>query len=181
MERFQIMHTCRNILFSYAILMSLVWVRPLDADMLTFGDPDSWKRTWVLKPGITVFDDSGNLGLVKFRKNINATQDAHLFSHPSNERGYVAGGIWSVLSNEPDASLLIDGDIATYWKPNNDDSLDQWIVQVDLGRAVLAKEIRLHFPDAEGARPFRQFSVFTATGAHVSAKEDVFRFNPVSI
>ena len=179
MERFQIMHTCRNILFSYAILMSLVWVRPLDADMLTFGDPDSWKRTWVLKPGITVFDDSGNLGLVKFRKNINATQDAHLFSHPSNERGYVAGGIWSVLSNEPDASLLIDGDIATYWKPNNDDSLDQWIVQVDLGRAVLAKEIRLHFPDAEGARPFRQFSVFTATGAHVSAKEDVFRFNPV--
>ena len=77
-----------------------------------------------------------------------------------------------------DAPLLIDGD-TTYWKPNGNDAVDQWIVQIDLGRAVLVKEIRLHFPNEEGARPFRQFSVFTATGAHVSAKEDVFRFNPV--
>ncbi len=148
-------------------------------DMLTFGDQNAWQSTWELKPGITVFDESGHLGLVKFRKDINATQDAHLFSHPSNERGDVSGGIWSALSNARDAPLLIDGDRTTYWQPDGDDSVDQWIVQIDLGRAVLVKEIRLHFPDAEGARPFRQFSVFTATGAHVSAKDDVFRFNPV--
>ncbi len=148
-------------------------------DMLTFGDPSSWRSTWEMKPGITVFDAAGHLGLVKFRKDINATQDAHLFTHPSNERGDVSGGIWSALSNERDAPLLIDGDRTTYWQPDGDDSVDQWIVQIDLGRAVLVKEIRLHFPDEEGARPFRQFSVFTATGAHVSAKDDVFRFNPV--
>ena len=163
----------------YVALGSLLFGSSLSADMLTFGDPNAWKNTWALKPGITVFDESGNLGLVKFRKDINAALDAHLFTHPSKERGDVAGGIWSALSNERDAPLLIDGDTTTYWKPNGNDAVDQWIVQIDLGRAVLVNEIRLHFPNEEGARPFRQFSVFTATGAHVSAKEDVFRFNPV--
>ena len=52
-------------------------------------------------------------------------------------------------------------------------------MQIDLGRAVLAKEIRIHFPDEEGAKPFRQFSVFASTGAHVAALEDVYRFAPV--
>ncbi len=173
------MRSCKNMLSFYVALGSLLFGSSLRADMLTFGDPNAWKNTWALKPGITVFDESGNLGLVKFRKDINAALDAHLFTHPSKERGDVAGGIWSALSNERDAPLLIDGDTTTYWKPNGNDAVDQWIVQIDLGRAVLVKEIRLHFPNEEGARPFRQFSVFTATGAHVSAKEDVFRFNPV--
>jgi hypothetical protein len=149
------------------------------ADMLTFGDPEAWESVWVLKPGLTVFNEDGHLGLVKFNKDINAAQDAHLFTHATNERGDVAGGVWSALSNEADVQRIIDGDRTTYWRPDGDDSIDQWIVQIDLGRAVLVKEIRLHFPDEEGARPFKQFSVFTATGAHVSVQEDVFRFSPV--
>ena len=52
-------------------------------------------------------------------------------------------------------------------------------MQIDLGRAVLAKEIRIYFPDEEGAKPFRQFSVFASTGAHVAALEDVYRFAPI--
>ena len=94
------MRSCKNILLFYvALLGSLLFGNLLNADMLTFGDPNSWKNTWELKPGITVFDESGNLGLVKFRKDINAALDAHLFTHPSKERGDVAGGIWSALSN----------------------------------------------------------------------------------
>ena len=169
----------RNLLAFCGVLLLMGGVLPTGADRISFDDPASWTRTWEMKPGITVFDEEGHLGLVKFRKDINATQDAHLFTHPSNERGDVSGGIWSALSNERDAPMLIDGDPLTYWKPDGADAVEQWIVQIDLGRAVLVKEIRLHFPNEEGARPFRQFSVFTATGAHVSAKDDVFRFNPV--
>ncbi len=153
--------------------------QPVGADMLTFGDPEAWEAVWELKPGLTIFNEDGHLGLVKFNKNINATQDAHLFTHATNERGAVAGGIWSALSNKAEAPLIIDNDKTTYWRPDGDDSVDQWIVQIDLGRTVLVKEIRLHFPDEEGARPFKQFSVFTATGAYVSVTEDVFRFAPV--
>ena len=67
----------------------------------------------------------------------------------------------------------------TSWTPDGNDELDQWIVQIDLGRVVLAKEIRIHFPDEDGRKPFRQFSVFASTGAYVSAVEDSYRFFPV--
>ena len=84
-----------------------------------------------VKAGI-VFDESGNLGLVKFRKDINAALDAHLFTHPSKERGDVRG-IWSALSNRRDAPLLIDK-IPPVLEADGDDSVDHWIVQIDLGR-----------------------------------------------
>ena len=149
------------------------------AEFLTFDSQAAWEANWSLKPQLNIFTPQGHLGLVKFRKDINAALDAHLFVHPTNERGDVAGGIWSALSNPNDAPLIIDGDAATFWKPASGDPLDKWIVQIDLGRAVLAREIRIHFPDEEGATPFRQFSVFASTGAHVAALEDVYRFAPI--
>ena len=163
----------------FALVLSLLLPLGAGAEFLTFDNREDWENNWTLKPLLNVFDEEGNLGLVKFRKDINATLDAHLFVHPTNERGDVPGGIWSALSNPAAAPRIIDGDFATYWQPSGDDALDQWIVQIDLGRAVLAKEIRVHFPDAEGAKPFRQFSIFASTGAHVAALEDVYRFAPI--
>ena len=149
------------------------------AEFLTFDDPAMWEANWTLKPQLNIFTAEGHLGLVRFRRDINAVTDAHLFVHPTNERGDVPGGIWSVLSNQADAPRIIDGDVTTFWMPQDDDPIDKWIVQIDLGRAVLAKEVRLHFPDEDGIRPFRQFSVFASTGAHVAALEDVYRFSPI--
>ncbi len=151
----------------------------VSAEFLTFDDPAMWQANWSLKPRLNIFSDEGHLGLVRFSKDINAVADAHLFVHPTNERGDVPGGIWSALSNEAGANRIIDGDATTFWQPDAGDPVDKWIVQIDLGRAVLAKEIRLHFPDEEGARPFRQFSVFASTGAHVAALDDVYRFAPI--
>ena len=170
-----------------SLLVFLLWAfdsicsSKVEAEFLTFDDQATWEAGWSLKPGITVFGDEGHLGLNKFRKDINATQDAHLFKHPTNERGDVFGGIWTALSNPKDASNIIDGDLKTSWFPNENDELDQWIVQIDLGRVVLAKEIRLHFPDEGGRKPFRQFSVFASTGAYVSAVDDSYRFFPLSV
>ena len=42
---------------------------------------------------IVQFADDGSLKLKKFRKQINATLDAHLFTHPSKKHGEVEGGI----------------------------------------------------------------------------------------
>jgi len=160
-------------------LTSLGFSVGVGADSAIFDTPAAWQESWSLKPQLHVFNEDGHLSLVKFRKDINATQDAHLFTHPTNERGDVSGGVWSALSNEVDAPLIIDGDFATFWQPRATDPVEKQIVQIDLGRAVLAKEIRVHFPDQEGAKPFRQFSIFASTGAHVAALEDVYRFAPI--
>ena len=146
------------------------------AGTLVFDSQKGWEENWSLLPGLIEFDEGGGLGLVEYRRDINATQDAHLFTHPTNARGDVAGGIWGAESGAATAENIIDGDLTTYWKPGADDPLAKWIVQIDLGRAVLVKEIRVHFPDEEGVRPFRQFSVFASTGAHVAALDDVYRF-----
>ena len=73
------------------------------AEFLTFASQAAWEANWSLKPQLSIFTPEGHLGLVKFRKDINAALDAHLFVHPTNERGDVAGGIWSALSNPNDA------------------------------------------------------------------------------
>ena len=118
----------------------------LGADVLRFADIDAWS-TWDMPYGLVEFGDAGQLQLVKYRKDINAVANAPLFTHGTRSRGEaVAGGIWKAGSNPDAAERTIDGDPATFWQAAPNDALDDWFVQVDLGRAVLAKEIRLTFP-----------------------------------
>ena len=161
------------------LLSVLCSATALTAAEFRFDSAASWS-TWKRPYGLIEFDDSGRLQLVKFRKNINAVADAPTFTHLTRAHGAnVPGGIWEAGSNPAAARRVIDGDRETFWQAAADDALDDWFVQIDLGRAVLAKEIRLHFPDQEGARPFRQFTVFTATGITSDALDDLFIFRPV--
>merc|ERR1712100_555129 len=89
------------------------------------------------------------------------------------------GGLWEAGSNEKDAMNVIDGDSLTYWQPNFTDAVEDWAIEIDLGRTVLANEIRLIFPDDKVAKPFKQFTVYVSTGARISVKEDVVMLEPV--
>ena len=161
------------------VLWVLCLATTLAAEEFRFDSAASWS-TWKRPYGLIEFDDSGRLRLVKFRKNINAIADAPDFTHLTRSRGAnVPGGIWEAGSNPAAAGRIIDGDRETFWQASADDDLGDWFVQIDLGRAVLANEIRLHFPDQAGARPFRQFTVFTATGITSDALDDLFIFRPV--
>ena len=159
----------------YALLLGIgaVW-----ADELRFDRAAAW-QTWQMPNDLVQIDADGRLRLTKFRKEINAVANAGDFRHSTQERGEVTGGIWEAKSNPQTAHLIVDGDGATFWQPDLDDALDQWSVQIDLGRPVLARQIRLIFPDREGARPLRQFSVFVASGARIQALNDVFKFEAV--
>ena len=88
--------------------------RGVEADSVSFDSPKSWEASWSITPQLHVFNGDGHLALAQFRKDINATHDAHLFVHPTNERGDVQGGIWSALSNENEAPLIIDGNPTTF-------------------------------------------------------------------
>ncbi len=162
----------------YCLLIGLCIGSPSRAEEVRFDTPDEW-ATWEFPLDIVQFADDGSLKLKKFRKQINATLDAHLFTHPSQQRGEVQGGIWRAGSNQEDAPKLIDGDRATYWQPDAVDQLVDWSVDIDLGRPVLARALKLTFPDAEGARPLRQFSVFITQGARIQAQDDVFRYRKI--
>ena len=159
----------------YALLLGIgaVW-----ADELRFDRAEAW-QTWQMPADLVQIGADGRLRLRKFRKEINAVANAGDFRHATQERGEVSGGIWEAKSSPQTADLIVDGDLATFWQPDLDDALDQWSVQLDLGRPVLARQIRLVFPDREGARPLRQFSVFVSAGARIQALNDVFKFEAV--
>ena len=152
---------------------------PVGAEVLHFDNAAAWS-TWEIPYGLVEFGDADQLQLVKFRKDINAATNAPLFTHSTRSRGdNVVGGVWKAGSNPDAAGRIIDGDPTTFWQASPGDALDDWFVQIDLGRAVLAKEIRLEFPNQDGARPFRQFTVFTATGITSDPLKDVFLYRPV--
>ena len=159
-----------------AIIACLALTTPLAADMLSFDSAEEWAQ-WQQPFGLVQVGEQGQLSLVKFRKDINLVADAHHFVHETRKRGdAVAGGLWQAGSNEADAPLAIDGDPTTYWQPSPDDAREDWFITIDLGRAALAREIRLKFPDQEGARPFRQFRVFTTSGVRIAATDDLFLY-----
>ena len=159
----------------YCLLVGLLLPGPSRGEEVRFDSPAEW-ATWDIPVDIVQFADDGSLKLKKFRKQINATLDAHLFTQPTQKRGEVSGGIWQVGSNPTAARRIMDGDMETVWRPSPSDDLVDWVVTIDLGRPVLAERIRLVFPDRTGARPLRQFSVFTANGARIQAADDVFKF-----
>lgn len=169
----------RRVPMRRAIIAGLVLIAPLAADELAFDSAEEWGR-WQQPFGLVQVGEQGQLTLVKFRRDINLVEDAHRFVHETRTRGdAVAGGLWQAGSNAADAPLAIDGDPTTYWQPSPDDAREDWFITIDLGRAALARAIRLKFPDQEGARPFRQFRVFTTSGVRISATDDLFLYRPV--
>ncbi|MYC73592.1 MAG: hypothetical protein F4X17_23065 [Gemmatimonadetes bacterium] len=150
----------------------------VSSETLTFQGRDAW-ATWRVPLGLTEVGENGQLQLVKFRKDINAVADAHRFSYESKSRGKTTGGIWEAVSNPADADYIIDGDPQTFWRPDPVDAVEDWAIEIDLGRAVLAREIRLVFPDEEGARPFRQFTVYGSTGTRISVQDDMVLLEPL--
>ncbi len=164
----------------WLIGMALVWMATgaVYGEYYRFDTPEKWAR-WNLPQGLVQVGESGRIQLARFRKDINPVRDASSFTHGTLARGDVAGGIWRAGSGAASGPLVIDADRQTYWQPDLSDPLAKWEIEVDLGRAVLARQIRLYFPDQEGARPLRQFTVYTSTGGTISARDDIFRFESV--
>ncbi|NKB65980.1 MAG: hypothetical protein GKR89_02855 [Candidatus Latescibacteria bacterium] len=131
----------------------LVWctlVYGARADELRFDRVDEWLG-WSI-PSSLFIDAEGTLRPVFIRQNINAIENAQLFG----------GGLRDAGSNEVDGHWAIDGDRRTGWRPGaTARSADRWI-ELDLGRAVSARAVRLHF--APDNPPFEIFDVLLSTG-----------------
>ena len=71
---------------------------------------------------------------------------------------WIKGGV-TAGSNQRDAHYLIDDDMSTFWEPDPADSIEDWWVQLRLGRLVVASKIVLHFVREGEGDPFRHFKV----------------------
>jgi hypothetical protein len=149
-----------------------------EAEVFRIDQQSQWE-TWSFPQGAIELREEGSLQLVRFGLDTDPLADAGSFVHQTIQRGAVSGGV-RVRSNPGAGPLLTDGDPETWWQPDPADGLDKSWVEVDLGRVVLLKQIRLVFPDTTGARPFRDFSVFVSEGSTIASDADLFRFTRVA-
>ena len=63
------------------LLLTLLLTRSA-ADQLRFASPADW-ASWTAPHGLVQVGDNGRLQLVKFRRDVNVVEDAHLYSYQS--------------------------------------------------------------------------------------------------
>ncbi len=143
---------------------------------LRLSSPADW-QTWTIPKGTLEIADDGSISLAWMRRDINAVANAAEFSHSEGKK-QVFGGIHQVHSNPQDAANIIDQDPSTWWQPSADDPLEDWWIEIDLGRPVLAHNLRLVFPDTLDAKPFRNFTAYISNG--VDTRFGV-TYNPVAV
>ena len=157
----------------------LLGVATTHGDVVQLDSKADWS-TWTIPPGSLELSNTGNISLGRIDRNINAVANAREFSHAmKSTKDLVPGGIRIVGSGVETADNLIDGREDTWWEPAQEDRLAIWWIEVDLGRMVLAKKIKLTFPDTLGVRPFRNFSLYVNDGMRATAAKDVFQFTRV--
>ena len=111
-----------------------------------------------LRRPITINTDDPRIG------TIDSTMQFDVFGEPIrntlNELVFdywVRPGISRVGSNPQLADRILDGDPTTFWEPDPRDPIEQWWIEVDLGRAVPVERLKLQFVDEEIGDPFLQF------------------------
>ena len=122
-------------------------------------------RRGIIRPGLVQIGATG-ITVKRFGTTFNTVANANEFSS-------VTIGDYGRLpvrapSNQAQAGLVADQDHNTYWQPDLDDPLQKWWLEVDLDRAVVARKIRVIFPQTEEARPFEFFSVHVSPGIQVA-------------
>ena len=139
-------------------LITIAVAADVVADTYRVSRQSQWSG-WKFPAGVLEFVPGG-VTTAKYDRNINAANNASDFTHSLAGNNETNGGMWAVGSNSRTAVRVIDGDSTTYWQPSQGDEIEDWWIQVDLGRAVPVTKIRITFPDEEGARPPRQFRIF---------------------
>ncbi|NKB66532.1 MAG: hypothetical protein GKR89_05685 [Candidatus Latescibacteria bacterium] len=133
------------------LLLAVLWSPPqTPADQVRIASPSEWAR-WDL-PGDAVEIDPLGVRPRFVRRDIDAVANAPDFG----------GGIRLVGTDAANALRLIDGDASTFWTPDEDDDLDTWFIEVNLGRAVSARTLRLHFDPQ--SPPLEFFKILTSDG-----------------
>ena len=154
----------------------------LEADRVTVESAEHW-AAWDAEEGVRVIGaDGGGVRPRLLRREANAVRDAHLFEYRS-EGDTLQGGVRQAGSDAAGAVNLVDGDVRTFWEPDLGLGLERGFVEIDLGRAVVAKRVDLRFVDDDLGDPFLKFRVLVADGratATSTRRREFFRVGLVT-
>lgn len=131
---------------------------------------------WSFPVGTLEISNGGEVTPRLLRKNINASFDIleYLRLHPPPALGSKASEDIQLIdairagSNREDVVNILDGDMTTYWEPEqlqpDVDLESQWWFSIDLGRFVFVEKMVLKFVDEELGDPFLLFDVLVSNG-----------------
>ena len=75
---------------------------------------------------------------------------------------FLRPGISRVGSNAAAVANILDDDPTTFWEPDPQAPLDDWWIEIDLGRVVAVDSLVIHFVEEALGDPFFQFRVLAA-------------------
>ena len=136
---------------------------------------------WQAPAGVHVIEADGTVRPRFLRADINAVADAPLFSRIEAEGDTLVGGVSGAGSNFAAAGNIIDGDEGTFWEPDLEDAVENWFVEIDLGRATVVQRIAVRF--AADGDPFLKFRVMVSDGRKAfgrSLSKQFFRVGQVT-
>ena len=145
----------------------------VEPGLVSVEDAAHW-RAWDAGDGTRIVAADGTVRPRFIRANIDAVANAGEFINVSG-RDTTIGGVYN-FGNPADsltAAFVADGDMETWWEPDTEFVDDSWI-EIDLGRTVIARRIRVRFADS--GDPFLMFRVLVADGTESFGRLRALRF-----
>jgi hypothetical protein len=136
---------------------------------------EQW-RAWSAPLGVREIVSDGTVLPRFLRAGTNAVANAGEFFRVDVEEDTLYGGISAAGSNIETAVHVIDGDPSSYWEPDPEDGLENWFVEIDLGRTVVARRIVVRFVDEGMGDPFLKFRVMVSDGRKAFGSDKRLQF-----
>ena len=134
-------------------------------------------RNWDFPIGLLEFRQDGSFSLLKFKDEVDAVGNSEEFVHIGAKDSELRGGIWKVGSTVRGTSAANVLRPEGWWKPDPAAPIEDWLIEVNLGRLVPVHTIRFTFPDTVGARPLGDFRIFATRGHREVSGDNVFAYN----
>ena len=134
------------------------------SEKILVDQPAHWEA-WKAAEGVRIIRDDGMVEPRFLQRHRNAVLNAGDFAYV-DEGDTLVGGIRAVGTNREAGAPAIDGDMSTCWEPEGE-NLENWFLEIDLGRAVIAERIVVRFaPEGQGD-PFLKFRVLISDGRKI--------------
>lgn len=145
----------------------------IELDRVVAEDAAHW-RQWEAGSGTRVVEEDGTVRPRLVRANIDATENAIEFMNIA-DGDTTFGGIsdFGTIADSLTVESILDRDLSTWWEPDTE-SLDNAWVEIDLGRTVIARRIRVRFADS--GDPFLMFRVLVSDGTTSFGRNRTRRF-----
>ena len=117
------------------MLAAYAQTRSADIEVYRVDRRAEW-RQWTFPAGTLAISPTGSVTPAEFKGEHNAAVNADEFTHELVSGKEVRGGTWKAGTNLATAGRAIDGRAQTFWQPDPDAPLEDWWIEINLGRAV---------------------------------------------